>query len=93
MTMIEHVDWDSMLAKVKLENDTVGEITPILEPCPFCGITPNKVTIVDQPSFYKESYAVECPSSWSTCAVKPRTRLFETEAEAIEAWNHRASDQ
>lgn len=35
--MAEHIDWDSMLSKVKLEDDSVGEIKPILKPCPFCG--------------------------------------------------------
>ena len=33
--MTEHIDWNYMFANVKLEDDAVGDITPVLRPCPF----------------------------------------------------------
>ena len=39
--MTEHIDWNYMFANVKLEDDAVGDITPVLRPCPFCGSTGN----------------------------------------------------
>lgn len=39
--MTEHIDWNYMFANVKLEDDAVGDITPVLRPCLFCGRTDN----------------------------------------------------
>lgn len=35
--MTEHIDWNYMFANVKLEDDAVGDITPVLRPCPSAG--------------------------------------------------------
>ena len=79
--MAEHIDWDSMLSKVKLEDDMVGEIKPILKPCPFCG---GKAEIVSTDRFVD----VSCKHLW--CRGYADSVMYNSEKEAIEAWNRRS---
>lgn len=82
--MTEHIDWDSMLAKVKLDDDAVGEITPILKPCPFCG---GEAELVGNGYFFDVSCKnIKCRGCTSCLDSK-------TEAEAIEAWNRRVNNE
>lgn len=81
---MSNVDWDALFKKVKLEDNEVEEIKPILKPCPFCGRRPSKVRK------YDEYYRVECKGKSSNCFIRPKTGLYETEEAAIEAWNRRA---
>lgn len=55
-----------------------------LKPCPFCGGDGKLFVLYD-------GYHVECNSGWK-CPVIPRTWGYETESEAEEAWNRRASE-
>lgn len=55
----------------------------VLEPCPFCGITPAFVHEVD--------YCT--PSEWTVLCLNSECGVSHaTEAEAITAWNRRATD-
>lgn len=63
-----------------------------LKPCPFCGRVPSKVKKLEPPTFYKTHYYVGCKAPNSKCSLKPRTRLFDTEEQAIESWNRRADN-
>lgn len=58
-----------------------------LKPYPFCG---NKAMMIKM-RYHDELpfvYSVECANS--ICSCKPSTLDYETEEEAIEAWNRRA---
>lgn len=52
-----------------------------LKPCPFCG---GEARI--HFSVWGDSYYAKC------CKCLAETKVHQTEAEAIEAWNRRASD-
>mgnify|MGYP003290326281 CR=1 FL=1 len=54
--------------------------------CPFCGSEP----ILAQ-RLKGKCYEVYC-GNFNGCPVTPCTRLFDTEEEAIEAWDRRAED-
>jgi hypothetical protein len=54
--------------------------------CPFCGYEPILATRYN--GKYHEVYC----GNFFGCPVTPCTRLFDTEEEAIEAWNWRAED-
>jgi Lar family restriction alleviation protein len=63
-----------------------------LEPCPFCGTTPNLRT--ETSLFFKKDnplpnqmYWVKCPNA--ECAVSPCAE--GTEADAVAHWNRRAA--
>lgn len=73
--------------KVKLEDDVVGEIAPVLRPCPFCGGEDIRVCLA-LPRFHDETtkYYVAC------IYCKCRTGSFETKSEAEKAWNRRSAD-
>lgn len=63
-----------------------GEISE-LKPCPFCGgeFTQVRYMGLDRyPSAFQNGYRGEC------CDCGAVTRAFETEAEAMNAWNTRA---
>ena len=53
-----------------------------MDPCPFCGATPE---IVDQ-----GWYLVACKNP--KCHIKPYTTLKETKTDAINLWNKRATN-
>ena len=87
--MTEHIDWDSMLAKVKLEDDAVGEITPVLRPCPFCG-----GEALLEP--YKARKGYEASIQCNQCLASMATITYDEEETAVrkvvEAWNRRAGE-
>ena len=60
--------------------ETNQETEPELKPCPFCG-GPAEVHQLRKGEWY-----VTCQSD--SCPVNPETNTFDSEAEAIEAWNH-----
>ena len=68
-----------------------------LKPCPFCGgeaeVTRNYYTVQDitlwQVRCKTRPYAVD---EGKQCYTMDSFILFDTEAEAIEAWNRRAND-
>lgn len=96
--MAEHIDWDSMLAKVKLEDDAVGEITPVLRPCPFCGginiqvrqsncfVNGHRYWYVRHGMPPKECVLTNSFGWWIG------TEKYTTPEKAIDAWNRRATD-
>lgn len=55
-----------------------------LKPCPFCG---GKAEIK---SSADNDFWVECALEHRFCQVIPKTWSYETEQEAVEAWNKRA---
>ena len=63
-----------------------------LKPWPFCGRKPSKVRQHCVAGIGTIFYTVECKAPETKCAVKPKTRMFKTEKEAIEAWNRRVND-
>lgn len=57
-----------------------------LKPCPFCN---GKSEIIDTGNHYPRTfYRIVCCSS---CAVQGK--FYDTEEEAIEAWNRRATNE
>ena len=68
---------------------------PKLKPCPFCaekGIIRIFIGQDDEPVFY-----VRC-GMWigrntKFCHIRPKTKHFSKEEDAIKAWNTRAEDQ
>lgn len=60
-----------------------------LKPCPFCGAKAQTFESNRHPRF---RFGVECSLTNGFCWVYPQTDLFETEEEAIEAWNRRANE-
>ena len=56
---------------------------PELKPCPFCG---NCAIVIE--SLY--GYQIKCRSIMECGAM---TETFDTEEEAIEAWNRRPTDE
>ena len=63
----------------RLETET--ELKPKPKPCPFCG-GPAEVHQLRKGEWY-----VTCQSD--SCPVNPETNTFDTETDAIEAWNRR----
>ena len=59
-----------------------------LKPCPFCGETP--MLRLDDIKVMGTGHYVECMNE--DCVVNVCTRRFDTQDEAIGAWNHRAMD-
>ena len=58
-----------------------------LKPCPFCG---SKASLHEKPA--KQAWIVECTNG--TCPASYMIGWdYETEKEAIEAWNRRAKDE
>lgn len=56
---------------------------PKLKPCPFCG---GKAFLIKSKDFTGRSiYQVYCPAT----TVQAKTTWFDTEKEAVEAWNRR----
>lgn len=54
-----------------------------LKPCPFCG---------EIPKIFHDRHSVECCNG--LCDVMPSTwsYTYDTDEDAVEAWNRRASD-
>lgn len=59
-----------------------------LRNCPFCGGSASLKF-----ANTTEEYFVDCDLEKETCAVIPSTWFYETEEEAIEAWNRRDGDR
>lgn len=59
--------------------DTMSEI----QPCPFCGKP------VRKPYFSNLRYQYSIGCFRPTCQIRPQSPPFDTEEEAIEAWNKR----
>ena len=66
--------------------------TDKLKPCPFCGEDKfiELVNIDYIGDTYVNEYKVECHRH--DCLVCPETLLFDTEKEAVTAWNTRHGD-
>lgn len=66
-------------------NDGVERTMTELKPCPFCGGEPEVIgwKWEDMTEHRVRCLTVNCP-------VNPRTPIYDTEAEAIDAWNTRA---
>lgn len=68
-------------AKVKKLNEALAIYrVPTPRNCPFCG-GPAEVH-----QLHKDEWYVACGNS--DCPVNPETNTFDTEVDAIEAWNH-----
>lgn len=68
-------------AKIDEQNDALAIYrVPTPRACPFCG-GPAEVH-----QLRKDEWYAVCGNS--DCPVNPETNTFDTEAEAIEAWNH-----
>lgn len=59
-----------------------------LKPCPFCGQSAHLVTV--ELSDGSEMYEVDCKNV--VCPVSPYTPVYDTETEAVDAWNRRANN-
>lgn len=57
-----------------------------LKPCPFCG-SDAEIVYYDQ---YPEKYGVGCSKCPAILAELCEYKLFDSEAEAAEAWNRRS---
>lgn len=53
--------------------------------CPFCGAIPTL-----EWAFNTETYRVECPTE--NCYASETIISFDTEKEALDAWNRRAAE-
>jgi hypothetical protein len=62
-----------------------GRVMEKLKPCQFCGGKANCYVAYD-------TYHVSCTNALG-CPVIPQTWGYDTEAEAIEAWNRRTNDE
>lgn len=64
-------------------NDIIrGGTMSELKPCPFCGSEANMLGDYDYSNYHANCTNDECGCYWVAC--------YETEQEAIEAWNRRA---
>lgn len=70
-----------------------------LKPCPFCGGEMKTAVVTFDEKFYEPPYEswylehIDLNAAADECCPIPITDMFyETEAEAIEAWNTRADD-
>ena len=61
-----------------------------LKPCPFCGGTNVKMYSENDPSLHGFIHICEVDGDGM---VKIESRLFQTEEQAIEAWNRRAATE
>ena len=61
-----------------------------LRRCPFCGHEPT-IRIFKGKDGWRDRYAVICRYDEGGCGAE--SGLYHYEAEAIEAWNRRASDE
>lgn len=57
--------------------------------CPFCGGAAESIRYLDR---YENGeavwlYAIKCSTGQISCAVCPQTKWFQTEEEAVVAWN------
>lgn len=76
--------------KVKLEDDAVGAITPVLRPCPFCG---GEAELREEQGVGSYTlFYVSCESDDCRVIVETRNSVSATKWGAIEAWNRRAAD-
>lgn len=57
-----------------------------LKPCPFCGGKATLHEIADG-QFY-----IDCAMQLGFCSVMPSTWTYNTEEEAVEAWNRRVDN-
>lgn len=74
-------NWANQYLRVWWNYDEISE-TELL-PCPFCG---SKAEV--HKTLYSEYY-VDCSLSKGFCHVIPRTWTYDSEQEAIDAWNKR----
>lgn len=78
------------ICKRRKSQPTWDEELEELKPCPFCG---GKAFL--RKYYYsggEPAYYVECGGVKSTCSVMPSTWSYDTEEEAIEAWNTRKGE-
>lgn len=66
-------------------------MTEKLKPCPFCGEEPYLQFRESDKTLLDVEFYVECANPY--CGVEPVTSGFETEEDAIAAWNRRAGDE
>ena len=59
-----------------------------LKPCPFCGGEPSTGFIDYEGDTWVGKHEVSCFNN--KCVVQPNTDSYETEEDAIKAWNTRA---
>jgi len=74
---------------------------PKLKPCPFCGKEPKVIRLAGSYGYYPERYVVKCQTqdlngkNTCPCYGSEYSKFLpgerETEEEAIEAWNKRAT--
>ena len=62
-------------------------MTKKLKPCPFCG---DEAVIEQLDEDYNNEWRIYCRNSNGECKMQPCTRIYETQEDAIEAWNTRA---
>lgn len=62
--------------------------TPDLKPCPFCGGAATQVFSVNA-----ETYVYGCYTNGCMGNAQNNLHRYNTDKEAIEAWNRRASDE
>ncbi len=58
-----------------------------LKPCPFCG---DEAVIEQLDEDYNDEWCIYCLNSDGECKMQPCTQIYETQEDAIEAWNTRA---
>ena len=61
-----------------------------LKPCPFCGGT--KISLYSEKDEELHGFLHIC-EGFDDYMVKVESRLFQTEEEAIDAWNRRVSNE
>lgn len=69
-----------------------------LKPCPFCGGKARIRDLYDVVDWTEDDEPITkrrfvCECSEEECLVNPVTDVFDTEVEAIEAWNRRYKDE
>lgn len=75
-------DLDKVVKKYESLKDAYRRMVNEPSPCPFCGHTPS--VLADK----NDSWYIACCAE--DCRVNPETEGFDTETDAIRAWNRRA---
>lgn len=75
----EKLEWAD--AKIKEQNEALAIYrVPTPRACPFCG------GLAEVHQLHRDEWYVACGNG--DCPVNPETNTFDTEADAIEAWNN-----